>query len=1211
MSNNKDTKLSIIIVSLLLLAFLGAAVLVDISSKPSPQVTPTQSTPDAVSSVVIVSPTPAAAIQAPTPFSLQPGDSPVIISEVLAGITGNNNNEFIELYNRSQGVVDLQGWALWYRLPTSTEDLFIYRWTSSALIPPQGHYLLGFTGQDIGLPVNAEYEQALNITAGGIQLRSTDGSLLDSLGWGEAPENFYEGTPAPEMQNGIALERAPGGEEGNFTDTHNNYADFSLQTLPNPQNTGSQIVPANQACLSIDLIAPQTSEPGSQFEATLSISNPSAQSLTDITAILPIPAPLAVEDVYFSSEPPNQITITDNTVTWQIQQLAAGETQTANLVIDVPYTYFTALFSNYYAQASGCPLPAFGAPAVIQIEGGTVPIGVARTLDGSDLTIEGIATMYTGGYYAGTGNVKFYLADETGAIQVQVFGGQGSVNVSIGARVRVRGEVDIYRGAIEIVPIVVPDDVEIINPPGDVVAEPLLVSIEDASTELYNLPGKLVQVEGEVIRVEEFSYSYELDLLSDSDQVLTLYVDKQTEINVEEIELGQLYRAIGILEVRDGHQQLYPRLQSDLQRIYPPSLLLDAEASHSSIQPGDAYECTVAAFNYTDQTLTNIVITATLPRAGVSWGELQDGGEQTIDEAAVWHIAELPPDGGSAVVHFSVVISEPTDPGTAIVIDNITATAAEWSEPAIAPPIRTFVGDSVPIWAIQGDSTRSPYLFERLVTAGVVTGVFPDLGGFFIQETLTDDNPSTSSGLFITGDALELTLLPGDLVQVEGIVREPSSQTTLIVDEPVNIVVLSQANPLPSPQELVPPATTAEANPYYESLEGMLVQVTRSAVAVAPTTKYGEYVIVLPEYAAEGQLTHIYQGEDNGFAIVVDDGTNLTHSDNTTLPYTVATGDIVNNLVGPLAYTYGQYKIEPISSPLISASDFRPTPLQPASEDEFNIMTWNVENLFDTRAPHPSDPPLPSRAEYDRDIEKVANTILAAGTPIVIALQEVENINILQDICDHELLSYYGYQPILEEGTDSRGIDVGYLVRGDRASVIDVQQRPAPEGLTSRPPLILHVEITTSSGTANVYLINNHFLSMSGGELATEPTRTAQAAWNVALVEELLAQNPDAHVAILGDLNSYYASLPIETLRDGGLIHVMDVLSPEERYTYIYQGQAQVLDHILITPALNDFLSRVVILHVNADFPFADPADTSPQHKSDHDPLIATFDMSN
>jgi predicted extracellular nuclease len=272
-------------------------------------------------------------------------------------------------------------------------------------------------------------------------------------------------------------------------------------------------------------------------------------------------------------------------------------------------------------------------------------------------------------------------------------------------------------------------------------------------------------------------------------------------------------------------------------------------------------------------------------------------------------------------------------------------------------------------------------------------------------------------------------------------------------------------------------------------------------------------------------------------------------------------------------------------------------------------MTWNVENLFDILDPHPSDPPMPSLQEYRRAITKVANTILAAGAPTIVGLQEVENIGILEDIAEHDLLAGFDYQPILIEGTDSRGIDVGYLVRGDVAEVLESEQFPAPAGLTSRPPLLIKVNAETSAGTATLYVLNNHFTSMSGGEQATEPRRIAQAAWNVEVLEQILADDPDAYAAVIGDLNSFYDSPPIDTLRAASLQHIFDLLPPEERYTYIYEGVSQTLDHILLTPELFSLIRRIEVLHVNADFPPPPPGDESPQHKSDHDPVVVTFSL--
>ena len=139
-------------------------------------------------------------------------------------------------------------------------------------------------------------------------------------------------------------------------------------------------------------------------------------------------------------------------------------------------------------------------------------------------------------------------------------------------------------------------------------------------------------------------------------------------------------------------------------------------------------------------------------------------------------------------------------------------------------------------------------------------------------------------------------------------------------------------------------------------------------------------------------------------------------------------------------------------------------------------------------------------------------------------------------------------------------------------------------------------------------VLNNHFLSLSAGEEATEPVRTAQAAWNITVIEELAAENPEAQFVVLGDLNSFYQTLPVDTLEAGSLEHVYRYLPEEERpYTYIFEGRTQTLDHIVVSPELFDLLGLVQPLHTNADYPVPDPEDTSPRRVSDHDPLVAIF----
>jgi hypothetical protein len=1114
-----------------------------------------------------------------------------VISEILAGVSGDNNQEFIELYNRGAQPVDLRGWSLWYRLSSSPEEQFVHRWTSTALIPGQGHYLLGRLGQDLGLPVDAYFTQALNLTGGSLVLRRTDGAPLDRVGWGKSHPDLTEGEPAPPLENGLSLERAPGSGAGNGQDTEDNRSDFALNPQPSPQNTGAPLTPFAPQRIVLQASAPQAAEPGTEFEYALKVENLTGQALQGVIVNFPLP-----QDLEWLPSTPG-LALEGQEVVWVVGELPAGGKADQRLRVRAPFAYFSALASNAYAQAENWPVPAFAGPLWTQVRGGKVPIAAARGLVGAELTIEGVVTMNTGNLFAGTNNTKFYLQDESGGIQVQVFGGQGQVSLRAGELARVRGKIGVYRGAVQLVPIVVPDDVQVIGQAAGPLPEAL--TIQQARQDFARLPGRLVQVQGQITRVEEFTYSYEIDLADSQGGLLTLYVDKLTGLDVDALEPGQTLQAGGILETRDSQNLLYPRFQADLVEEMPPALLVEASAPFN-IQPGETFTTTLTVWNWRPESANDLLITAAYPDGSARLEAVLDGGQVDGNQIS-WRVDELPGGGASRQLRYRLQAAAQSG-----VISPSPYGVSAGSQAAVqGPAVYTFIGRGVPVWAIQGPDRRSPYVGERLSTQGIVTGVFPGLGGFWIQETALDADPATSHGVFVTAASPPATLAPGDLVEVRGKVREPSQQTTLVLENDIDLTVLSQGNPLPAPVPLDPPVTQAEAERYYEALEGMLVNVAGPAWAVSPTSSYGEYVVVLPYH----NQARLYQGDDNGIMIMVDDGASLVHSDRSELAYVVASGDKVSGLLGPLAYTYGRYKIEPLAPPQVNAADTDIPALPMTAEDEISLMTWNAENLFDTRDPHPSDPPRPRLSEYQRDLTRAARTILAAGVPLVVGLQEIENLGVLEDLAAHELIAPFGYIPVLLEGDDGRGIDVGYLLRGDRVSLLDVRQAVPPNDLTTRHPLVVRLEIQTSAGPLDLYVINNHFTSMSAGVEATEPVRTAQAAWNVAIVQEIRAEAPDAYIAVLGDLNSFFASPPIETLRQAGLVHVFDALPAQARYTYIFQGESQTLDHILVTPGLFAWLRRVQVLHINADFPPPDLQDDSPLRKSDHDPVVATFSL--
>ena len=103
-----------------------------------------------------------------------------------------------------------------------------------------------------------------------------------------------------------------------------------------------------------------------------------------------------------------------------------------------PWNYGSFSLAGYYVESADWVMRMYGAPVPVTIAGGAIPIGTARALVGKKVTVEGIATMYTGGYYAGSTGTKFYLEDETGGIQVYCAEGKDAVHVKIGDRVRYR-----------------------------------------------------------------------------------------------------------------------------------------------------------------------------------------------------------------------------------------------------------------------------------------------------------------------------------------------------------------------------------------------------------------------------------------------------------------------------------------------------------------------------------------------------------------------------------------------------------------------------------------------------------------------------------------------------------------------------------------------------------------------------------------------------
>jgi len=524
---------------------------------------------------------------------------------------------------------------------------------------------------------------------------------------------------------------------------------------------------------------------------------------------------------------------------------------------------------------------------------------------------------------------------------------------------------------------------------------------------------------------------------------------------------------------------------------------------------------------------------------------------------------------------------------------------------------------------IQGDGFDSPIQSQRVDTSGVVTADFQDAPrqGFFLQDPTGDGRADTSDGIFVAERGRPVRL--GERIRLVGKVSEAYGLTALEGVE--SLSVLSTGNVLPPPVALDPPFDDRASARYFEALEGMRVAAP-ALRAVSGTDRFGELVSVREKLGVD----RVFQDDPRGTGerIQVDDGGGVLLS--------VKSGDRVLDLRGALDFTFGEYKVlpSPDDRPRVEEVPEPPLPLPPQGPG-FSIATFNLENLFDTLDDPGTNDTLVSREELDSKLSKLAHALHDfLGEPTLVAVQEVERLELLEALAARpEIRARYG--AVLREGLDPRGIDVGLLYRVDRVNVAAVSQ---PQGCTaladglgpdadaktcdsngdgvldgnrlfSRPPLVVELRVDGQPLT----LILSHFKSKTEDtptRKVTEARRNAQADFVAGLVQELLREDSSRRVAVSGDLNAFESEPPLASLEKAGLANLVRDLPRSQRYTFIFRGVSQVLDHILTSPALAPAFRAVDAFHFNVDYP--DPRygkdAASGRRSSDHDPLVAYFE---
>lgn len=558
-----------------------------------------------------------------------------------------------------------------------------------------------------------------------------------------------------------------------------------------------------------------------------------------------------------------------------------------------------------------------------------------------------------------------------------------------------------------------------------------------------------------------------------------------------------------------------------------------------------------------------------------------------------------------------------------------------------------------PIHAIQGSGASSPKAGQTVTIEGVVTGiddlmgsnytsVFPEDAGIFVQQEpgTEDADASTSEGVFVgyvRGPGNDRAALLGKRVRLSGVVKEKFNLTQVNITQGTQPEVLGDGT-LPAPVAIDPAKAAAQTvtdveengtRSYYETLEGMRVTLATGIANSGGTNKFQE-LFVNPGTTRGRVLNTTTGAQVNSLMALADDaGAGDPGRDEIDLrppSRTLVAADLfsrVENATGPLGFSYYNYKliVQESGMPVVTADPEVPEvyTLPAAQPDEMRISGYNVENLFPPGAK--LDLHTVSQAEYDEKLNGLAIAIRdRLRSPDVVAVQEIgdslhevgspgpspakSSREVLQDLADR---IGGGYTAYAIEAFDTRGIDVGYLVKAGVTVHGDAQQvalgipRPAracssrADQAFDRIPLALEVEKDGLRTT----VINNHFKSKSGPDLCREVE--AAAVRDVAAGYAAAGRD----VIVTGDLNAFEFESPLTAIQQGGtLTNLWDRAPAGERYSFHYNGRLQTLDHTLVTSGLLERVRDFRYAHLDKDYHY-DPA--IGHGVSDHDPPVVTL----
>lgn len=249
------------------------------------------------------------------------------------------------------------------------------------------------------------------------------------------------------------------------------------------------------------------------------------------------------------------------------------------------------------------------------------------------------------------------------------------------------------------------------------------------------------------------------------------------------------------------------------------------------------------------------------------------------------------------------------------------------------------------------------------------------------------------------------------------------------------------------------------------------------------------------------------------------------------------------------------------------------------------IGFYNLENLFDTiDTPDKNDSEyLPGGSyawgtmKYTNKLKKMAFAISQMPKSLaILGVSEVENIDVLEDLVKEPALKNRHLKPILVEGPDKRGVDVGLLYNEKLFTPTNVTSTRIKSDI---PDFYTRDQLCVTGILDNeeISVIVLHWPSRGGGQKWSNPRRAEAAKTTKAICDSLFAINPEAKIVIMGDLNDdpvdasvtthLGAKSSIETTGKSELYNTTYQLFKKGIGSLAYQDKWNLFDQIIISEA--------------------------------------------